>query len=221
MENIVYEMLTTSTGSALCDSGDAYGRHWERNQKRSMGEFKNEPEISFKIPEDATISKEIEYTISVFHYLTKQLDLDQLCDEFNALPCKEWDGDIYGVSSKQEKWLEKKGLKTVGNSWNTYNSESSLSQNLQGVYLSSDGTDIPDYALIQIHQGCDIRVGYTDAKLFKLENEYLSEVIYGTVENNGETVDIDNQYDGINLTDEDGNGVPITSDSKITLSLGY
>ena len=33
VEQTIYGMLTESTGAALCDSGGAYGRHWQRNQK--------------------------------------------------------------------------------------------------------------------------------------------------------------------------------------------
>ena len=57
----------------------------------------------------------------------------------------------------------------VERSWNTYNGESDLSQILQGSNL-----EIFDehYILIQIHGGCDARGGYTDAKLFKLRDEY-------------------------------------------------
>lgn len=29
----IIEMLTQNTGIALCDSGGAYGRHWQENQK--------------------------------------------------------------------------------------------------------------------------------------------------------------------------------------------
>ena len=40
---IIYKMLTESTGKHMLDSGGAYGRHWERNQKKSFKDFKNEP----------------------------------------------------------------------------------------------------------------------------------------------------------------------------------
>ena len=73
-------MLTTSTGEALCDSGGLYGRHWEKNQKRSLKDFENEPVVSG--------SKENEdQTVSVFHYLTENagLELDELCEGYNTL----------------------------------------------------------------------------------------------------------------------------------------
>lgn len=50
-------------------------------------------------------------TISVYHYLIKALDLDSICDQYNALPCENWDSDYgYGVSSEQESWLNDNGF---------------------------------------------------------------------------------------------------------------
>jgi hypothetical protein len=65
--------------------------------------------------------------------------------------------------------------------WNTYNGDSDLSQILQGGNLKID--DEP-YLVIQIHNGCDARGGYTDARLFRMKyeyepiHEYLQEYIY-------------------------------------------
>ena len=178
MKNLIYKMLTTSTGEALCDSVGLYGRHWEKNQKRSLKDFENEPVVSG--------SKENEdQTVSVFHYLTENagLELDELCEGYNTLECKDWESDIYGVSKDQAKWLTAHGLNVL-ESFNSYNGESYLSQVIQGTYITTDGTDIPDYVLLQIHQGCDVRGGYTDAKLFKLTDDYITPEIYLLKENN-------------------------------------
>ena len=156
-------MLQQNTGEALCDSGGVYGRHWERNAKRTQKDFENEPVVSG--------NKEDGETISVYHYLTEEagLSLDDLCDEYNNLKCDAFDSDIYGVSKKQKKWLDKKGFKVV-NDFNSYNDECYLSQVIQGTYITDRDNDDANYVLLQIHQGCDVRGGYTDAKLFKLGN---------------------------------------------------
>ena len=65
--------------------------------------------------------------------------------------------------------------------FNTYNGDSDLSQILQGAWL--EDADGDTYLLLQIHGGCDARGGYTDAKLFKPQDEglihsYLQEYIY-------------------------------------------
>ena len=48
--------------------------------------------------------------------------------------------------------------------------ESDLVQTLQGANLTINDEE---YILIQIHNGADVRGGYTDAKLFKLNDEYM------------------------------------------------
>jgi hypothetical protein len=45
IENLVYKMLTTSTGIALMDSGGDDGRAWQRNIKRTLKDFENDPEV--------------------------------------------------------------------------------------------------------------------------------------------------------------------------------
>lgn len=204
-------MLNTSTGMALGDSGDAYGRHWERNIKKTLEDFENEKPVDIEIG-DATTSEEIQYTISIFHYLTNGLELDEVCNTFNALPCDDWDSEIYGVSTNQAEWLKNQGFE-VKESWNSYNGESSLSQVIQGTYVKRD-TDL--YVLLQVHQGCDIRGGYTDAKMFYLPEGYMpSENVIGDLDG----AMIDNMYNGTSLTGEGGESVPVNPDSVISLEL--
>ena len=55
---------------------------------------------------------------------------------------------------------------------NTYNYESVLSQTIQFI-MFSDGYD-NIYVCLQIHNGCDVRAGYTLPKIFYVENpEYF------------------------------------------------
>ena len=46
-ENIIYKMLVENTGVHMCDSGGEDGRHWQRNQKKKLKDFKNEIDISY------------------------------------------------------------------------------------------------------------------------------------------------------------------------------
>jgi hypothetical protein len=222
IDKLIYSMLTESTGINMMDSGGGENRGWQRNQKRTLSDFQSEPEVSMEVTGEGK-EAEYDYTISVFHYL-KRLELDEVCNAYNRLKCKDWDSEIYGVSEAQAKWLERRGLK-AGDSWNTYNGESNLSQILQGTNINREGNEsnfeYPDYVLIQIHNGCDARGGYTDAKLFKLpEDIYLIEDVSGTITSaNGTTLEIDNRYDGSRLTDEDGNEYQPESGDKAELYL--
>lgn len=169
-QTLIYKMLTTSTGKNFLDSGDAYGRNWERNAKKTIEDFINEPKCTLKIEERGD-TLEPSVTISLFHYLVNALELDKICDEFNLIPCENWESDIYGVSREGEQFLKDREAIIKGD-YNSYNGESSLSQVIQYTLADIDGTD---YVLLQIHGGCDIRGGYTDAKLFKIDECYLYE----------------------------------------------
>ena len=171
-KELVYKMLTECTGKHMCDSGMSDNRHWQRNQKKTIKDFENEPEEN--------IYKEGEYIyrdLSVYHYLS-QLELDDICNDFNKINsnCKDWDAEtnddnfLYGVS--KEAWNTLKSINHVEfiRSYNTYNYESDLVQTLQGANLTINEEE---YILIQIHNGADVRGGYTDAKLFKLNDEGL------------------------------------------------
>jgi len=167
-KEIIYGMLTENTGRHILDSGGAYGRNWERNQVKTIEDFENEPEEIYTY---AKQWNELERTVSVFHYLS-QLETDEICDEFNSMPCDDWDAeDVYGVSKEQWDWLETVGMIRVLNTFNTYNHDSDLSQIIQGSWINIIRGDMryntEMYLLLQIHGGCDARGGYTNAKLFK------------------------------------------------------
>lgn len=171
IQKLVYKMLTENTGVHFLDSGMSNGRHWQRNAKKKIADFASEPaELYIKDRKDDYIER----TVSVFHYISKMYELDSICDKFNRIKSTDWDGDFYGVSVKHQAFLESIGYDSNTREWNTYNGDSDLSQTLQGVSLRLfvDG-QYEDYALIQIHNGADVRGGYTDAKLFKV-NEYAN-----------------------------------------------
>lgn len=194
------------------------GEFVRRNTNREyFAEF--ESKDGYTIEKDSLDSHDLLATVNIFHYLTEVLDVDGLCNDFNALECKDWDGDkAYGISEAQQEWLENHGF-TFGDTWNSYNGECNLSQTLQGanMYLgaTTNVTEFPEYILLQIHQGADVRGGYTDAKLFKVEAEYFdtNPTLYGSIDG----VPVDTGYDGYNFTDENGKAVPMTPDSKISV----
>lgn len=156
LNKLLLTMFTTNTGAALGDSGDHYGRRWEANSKR---DFLKEPQ--------AVLEQGVVYA-NTFHHLAKVLELDDMCRRFNRMKCHDWDSDnFYGISSRQEEWLEIHDFTMVGGSENTYNYDSNFDQTLQYQKLERDGDQ---YVLLQVHGGCDVRGGYTDAKLFKIHD---------------------------------------------------
>lgn len=182
---LIYSMLVENTGSHILDSGGAYGRHHERNANKTIEDFENEPE------EQIIVGKYgIERIVSVYHFLNG-LTTDEICDKFNELNTNpdNWDAEdwkdehsIYGVSSEAWEWLTDNHCVDIKRTFNTYNYDCDLTQTLQGSILEIFGYY---YYLIQIHGGCDVRGGYTDAKLFACDtysddriHEYLWEYRY-------------------------------------------
>ena len=179
-KELVFSMLTENTGTHMLDSGGDNGRMWQRNANKCVADFENEPEELYQYDQK---SNEIHRTVSVFHYLTHNLDIDAISFCFNELNtnAKDWEADckedkasIYGVSINAWLNLVTKNEVEVQRSWNTYNGDSDLSQILQGANLLINEEH---YVLIQIHGGADARGGYTDAKLFKC-GDYMDGMIH-------------------------------------------
>ena len=207
-------MLIENTGTHFLDSGGAYGRAWERNQGKTIEDFEAEPEEMWTYDRDSNC---LDRRVSVFHYLS-QLETDWVCEEFNAMPCMDWDADdeVYGVSKAQWDWLKAKHEVKVGYTFNTYNGDSDLSQILQGSWLTINDEQ---YLLLQIHGGCDARGGYTDAKLFKPQEEWM---IHEYLREYMDSYEIDEELrEGfIQATDYDDPSITYTSDQLIDMMSG-
>ncbi len=170
VKQLIYSLLTTNTGSHPLDRGRIKGRHWEENQEESLEDFESEPECLLGIRRFNDEGIRVTPVISIYHYLTKILFLDELCNEFNALPVNDWDSDdYYGVSAEGQKWLDQHEFEPLGDTFNSEWGETCLSQAVQGETFKVGDKY---YTLLQIHGGADASQGYTDAKLFRLEDEH-------------------------------------------------
>jgi len=170
------DMLRENTGRALCDSGDAYGRHWQRNQARA---FEAEPASTLEIRKGYRGGAEISVTHNVYHWLAERVDYD---------PCKTralhkfakradmqdetWLGAMKAWAESNPGWA---GIYGDGKPFivNTYNGEDMLSQTLQYLFFHSADED-HDYIALQIHGGCDVRGGYTAPRVFRCSIEEYS-----------------------------------------------
>lgn len=184
VQKLIYSMLVENTGKHFLDSGGTDGRMWQTNQNKTIHDFYNEDAERYEFDKRYN---ELERSVSVFHYLTNNHEINEICEEFNKLNTNpnNWDcgEDVYGVSKEAWNYLHEFGEFEILYTFNTYNYESDLSQVLQGSHLEIDGEF---YTLIQIHGGADVRGGYTDAKLLKKDyymdecqiHEYLQDYIY-------------------------------------------
>lgn len=225
-EQFLYDQFTTNTGTHFMDSGGDDGRQWQRNQKKTLQDFLDAPEVELdswylEHLEEGATSEDLVPTVSTFHYMLNNLELDSICEEFNSLKCEDWDSDAaYGLSVAGAEYLERNGFR-LGTAWNSYNYDSNLDHVLQGcnVYAEGDSEEFPSYMLIQLHLGADVRGGYTDAKLYRVSCEYFNTNpdVYGDLDG----VSVSTSYNGYNLTDDDGNNVPVTRDSVVNLCVSY
>jgi hypothetical protein len=154
-------MLKENTGTHLLDSGGAYGRHWQQNQERN---FEDEPAIFLELNESG-----IDVTHNLYHWLAERLTYDSEMDgkfrKFSSLPENE-DNNWFEVV---EDFMEEIGAEEV-DTINTYNGEDALSQVIQYTQFTVDGTP---YILLQVHNGADVRGGYSTPVVFT-ENEPYS-----------------------------------------------
>ena len=157
-EKIIYQMLIENTGIHMCDSGGKDGRNWQRNQKKSFKDFKNEPVIT---KDDDLITKSLFHHLSEScTYLPEQTKLLETYIKLNKDRYNEWND----VQAFMEKYTHS-GKKI--NCIYTYNEDNVLSQDIQFLY----GGDIyeSDIIALSIHNGADARGGLTDYKFFKID----------------------------------------------------
>jgi len=162
-ERKLHEMLTENTGISILDSGGEDNRSWQRNRK--IKDFRREPAVSVTVYRDGQVT----FSKSVFHYLRLRVEYTEasasLTDRMNEYGREN---DVYGLELMEDFIEYITGY--PAETFNTYNGESLLSQVLQGAEFTDNDVT---YIALQIHNGCDVRGGYTEPVIFELMDEYL------------------------------------------------
>ena len=162
VEHILYNMFTENTGASVLDSGGAYGRHWQRNQKFTIDDFVNREMITY--------DEDFEYhSVDTFKFLSEKLDVDDETDELNEL----FDEFINRDENLDENYLHLMSefisellIENYDKIDNTYNFNNTLTQDFQyGIFEYNDKF----YVILQLHNGCDIRGGYTKPYIFNID----------------------------------------------------
>ena len=170
-KQVLLEMFTESTGRALMDSGDAYGRNWERNQsavaEHGAEVFTSRPDVRFH-----TWNDKFDYvSINTFNWLLSTVeyapDVQQHFDEFvENSDNSHWLSDMEEFLESNFDFIETRVV-------NTYNYDNNLDETLQWVEWS-DGFE--RFVLLQYHGGADIRGGYTKPRAFRvLDTDYFGD----------------------------------------------
>lgn len=173
-KEVVAGLLTENTGRHILDSGDAYGRHWQRNQKAAG----DSPVEFFESLPPATWEKYSGVVLNVYHFLVATCDYNERLDR----AFHKWvysgpeDRLINGCGTADEfiEALVAKGWADKNDEWNgqwtnTYNSEDALSQVIQYVCVALTD-ECPwgegPHVLLSVHNGADVRGGYTALRAF-------------------------------------------------------
>ena len=157
----IYEMLTESTGKHFLDSGGNDGRHWQTNREKTIFDFENEPDI---IIEDVETDHPYR-VLSVYHHLSDNLAyLEDETKYFNEWIKQEGrDNVLYDAEDYLEEFF---GYDTQV--INTFNEECDLTQTI----LFVGGKMFRDNIIaLSIHNGADVRGGYTDYRIFRIMDE--------------------------------------------------
>ena len=178
-EQVIVGMLTENTGAHPLDSGGAYGRHWSRNQTRN---FAAEPKVrgSFDsyLRESGERTLHLEAHINLYHWMRENLEFDaemqaRLDAYAEEQPDREsWHSIAEGFAeAEQERLRDADSIeaKNYPQTCNTYNEmdEWDLGQGLEFRELSEDGYNTT-HLVLQVHNGCDVRGGYTAPKCFRV-----------------------------------------------------
>tara|TARA_R100000655_G_scaffold67754_1_gene106026 strand:- start:142 stop:777 length:636 start_codon:yes stop_codon:yes gene_type:complete len=180
-EEIIYNMLVENTGIHFLDSGMGSGRHWQKNQVKTLEDFKKEDYVQY--------DKDYGITLSLFHHLDQALEYNHEMTEDYIKHLK----DKY-----QDDWSDfdnRHGLESYfeGDTWikincwscctrgklnfeNSYNCDSVLSQNILMAWIGDIYDN--DFIAISIHGGADVRGGYTGFKFFDMDQGQLFDFDY-------------------------------------------
>lgn len=173
MLEVIRNMMCEDTGRNLLDSGDTYGRHYEENKKNGI--MTGPQKVNFWT--DDKKETELIPIIPLYDFLTYSLEIDEEANIYNNRFYNYIDAhdlDPYSVVDIEDT------IKVIGECSgyadleiiNTYNYGSHLSQGIHFI-LFSDGFD-NIYVCLQIHNGCDVRGGYTLPKIFYVKDpEYF------------------------------------------------
>lgn len=171
-EQVVTEMLRENTGNVLVDSGDFYGRAYERNQAT---DFAQQPAAwgRFECTGERLL---INGTVSLHHWMTSMLEFDSVLQEKldrHAQGASNSESWFTVVDDFANKLFQAGELDSEPTTFYTYNSPDScdLSQNIQYVNVYADGNYEPTHMIVMVHNGCDARWGFTAPKCFRIKSD--------------------------------------------------
>ena len=166
-EQVIYEMLTESTGTHFLDSGGASNRHWQQNQTRTLEDFKKDEYVVYNKKYD-------EITLNIFPFLNEFLEYNEEENEHFENYLKA--NGFYNNAESAFTYFDKALFNAFKiHRENTYNLDCILSQHFQIIYCNAYNVDT---IALSIHNGADVRGGYTDFKIFDADTDGIFNFSY-------------------------------------------
>jgi len=184
---IIKSMMKKNTGRHMLDSGSAYGRNFEENQK--IEDLEDVPHATHDFGMYGDDIEILTY-VSTYHFLKHRVDYDKQAHQLT----KQFYEYANSPELEDENWLSCMKACFGGCSVNTYNQESNVDQVLQFVTFDLEYVGYADerdprpedrefkigdrivraveeihgeFVALQIHNGCDVRGGYTAPVVFE------------------------------------------------------
>lgn len=175
----ILEQLKENTGRHICDSGGAYGRHFERNASKSWEDLANDPVRLEAFVYSHTTPHKLELigTVKVAAYMKENLTYRQdLQDAFHVWVEKneEITKDMYETEQVFAFAQQFKTKYDKPDFTYTYNQDSALSQDIQFItfeWVDAEGFDVKA-ALVSTHNGCDARGGFSTYCAYEIDHDH-------------------------------------------------
>lgn len=176
--------LVSTGGTHFLDSGGARGRHWQRTKDGaesaglSVADYlRKRPTGSLDIWTRAGHSAEIVPTVDTIHWLSERYGpAPEIQEEYEQWAADREDSShfedvatwiqIQYDAGRIEDPIDRSRCPQIINS---YNSEYVISQVIQGAMFD---TEDASYAIVQIHNGADVRGGYSSPIILEASRDY-------------------------------------------------
>lgn len=166
-DEVLFSMLQENTGKLLCDSGDYYGRGYERWAKLTLAQALLLPDGSYEahVNSDGTLG--LMGWLNMFKYLRRRLYYE--ADLTSDLRTFEFDDDTVSYLASAQRWAEQVGTNIrVGNTCN--DGCSVLDGNFWWCEFERGGVE---YIIISTHNGCDVLSGYSRPHVFQPTDNFV------------------------------------------------
>lgn len=161
------QVVRQNTGSHCMDSGGENGRHYQQplpTKAITLSSYERDDKIV-----------EVSGVISLSHFLDATTKIDQKLTKW----LRKESGHA-SLTECAELLADYLGMKVVSKADNTYNHENDLSQNFQYILVGSNENWMDDLdscrVIICTHNGADIRGGYSDPVVAKIDELHFFDV---------------------------------------------